>query len=200
MQTLQSGNFIKGGLRNRFFGGFDQVFGAYPDGAKSPGAFILPMRPGALASRTSNSFAFSSNATAFLAKPLAGSTSFAFSLPSAELQLRAFLSGSSSFSFSASTASLRSVISLQAAPSFSFSTTATISKIVNLAASTSFSFSATSGIRRLLFIEGSTDSGALTAENIAEAVWTTDPSSFGSGTTGKKLNEVLTQTKFLALK
>lgn len=46
------GNFIKGGLRNRFAGGFDLTFGGYANGHLAPSSFILPQKSGSMSSYT----------------------------------------------------------------------------------------------------------------------------------------------------
>jgi len=48
----QNGNWIKGGLRNRFVGGVSKIFGAWPSGHLAPSAFILPQSSGAISSTT----------------------------------------------------------------------------------------------------------------------------------------------------
>lgn len=48
----QAGNVVKGGLRNRFVGGFSPVFGGYANGHLSPSSFILPQASGSMSSYT----------------------------------------------------------------------------------------------------------------------------------------------------
>jgi hypothetical protein len=47
-----SGNFVKGGLRNRAAGGFEEIFSAYPSGHLPGSAFVPPQKDGAISSYT----------------------------------------------------------------------------------------------------------------------------------------------------
>lgn len=46
----QIGNWVKGGLRNRFVGGFSEIFGGLCNGHLAPSSFILPQKSGAISS------------------------------------------------------------------------------------------------------------------------------------------------------
>lgn len=81
----QYGNSVKGGRRNRFVNGLSPIFGGYPNGSLSPGSFILPQKPGSLASYTLANVALSTTGTLVPARNLVGSS--ALTLVSTNAQL-----------------------------------------------------------------------------------------------------------------
>lgn len=82
----QFGNYIKGGMNNRFAGGFNATFGAYPLGGLAPSAFILPLKAGAISSHnTSPSSLTATQASAVPAMPMVASAAAALTVLNAQL-------------------------------------------------------------------------------------------------------------------
>lgn len=85
IQSFQTGNYIKGGLRNRFAGGLDAVFGGYNNGALSPKAFILPQKSGSISSYTKSKSTISTNSNLTPAMPMNASASNSLTVLNAQL-------------------------------------------------------------------------------------------------------------------
>lgn len=98
----QKGNWIKGGLRNRFVGGVSNIFGAWPSGHLAPSAFILPQSSGAISSTTLSSSSITPNVSLIPAYNLIASGTLELTLTNAQLDqiVSAVVSGSLSISVS----------------------------------------------------------------------------------------------------
>lgn len=86
VQSLQSGNFVKGGLRNRNAGGFERIFSGYPNGNLAPSSFILPDNDGSISSYTrSNETISKLNANLVPARPMTATSSMVITVTNAQL-------------------------------------------------------------------------------------------------------------------
>lgn len=116
------GNWIKGGLRNRFVGGLDARFGALSSGALHPGAFILPQKAGGIAGRKTST-ALSTSAPLVPAYNLVGSAAGVLSLTDAELQQIVSLVASATAALTVAAALLGSAAQITASSTMTLSTT-----------------------------------------------------------------------------
>ena len=83
-QALQSGNFVKGGLRNRF-AQLSEVFGGYNNGALQPSSFVLPQKSGAISSFAGNDSVLLPVAALTPALPMTALASIALVVTGAQL-------------------------------------------------------------------------------------------------------------------
>jgi len=86
VQSLQTGNSIKGGLRNRNAGGFERIFSAYPNGYLASNGFILPDNDGSISSYTrSNEIISKLDANLVPARPMIATSSMVITVTDAQL-------------------------------------------------------------------------------------------------------------------
>lgn len=118
--SFRIGNRLKGGLRNRFVGGFDSSFSAYPSGHLGPSAFVLPKSDGAISSFVLSGAEISAtNAAAVSAKVMEAVSSMALTVTNAQLDRIVRM-------IADATAILSSVVAISAAVSVSADGTITI--------------------------------------------------------------------------
>lgn len=116
------GGSIKGGLRNRFYGAFDQRFGGWPQGYLAPSSFVLPQKSGAMSSQTIAQLIIAGSGTLTPAQPMDGSSTFTLSVVNAQLDQIVSAVASGTLSLTAASALLA------AAASGSASSTMTLTK------------------------------------------------------------------------
>ena len=86
VQSLQSGNFVKGGLRNRNAGGFERIFSGYPNGYLAPQGFILPDNDGSISSYTrANELISKLDTNLVPARPMTATSSMVITVTDAQL-------------------------------------------------------------------------------------------------------------------
>ena len=143
--TNQTGNFIKGGLRARYFGGLDKTFSAYPSGSIHPSSFIMPLSAGAIRSEPSSGGVVVGEGDLVPARNLQASSSMSIVVTSAQLDQIVSLIASAMGAMSVDTATLAASISMQASSSGAITVdTALIGAIISSVASASVSISGAS--------------------------------------------------------
>lgn len=168
----QSGNVIKGGLKNRFFGGFDEIFGAYPNGALAPGAFVLPIKPGSMSSYTLASTALAGSAGLIRARPMSGSATLTLTVSNAQLDQIASIIASGSFVLAKADAGLAAAAGMSGSSTFVFAKAdAAIGAIFSVTASGALVLSPDADLSALAFMEASAGGPTpLSPEGLATAL------------------------------
>lgn len=227
--SLQSGNFIKGGLRNRNVGAFDQRFSAYGNGALAPNAFILPNKSGSISSYTrSNAVLDDTTANLVPAKPMIASSSMALTVLNAQLdQVVQFIA--TGVMALTGNANLAAAVAAQASATMTLAGSALAGGIFPVTASSSMSLIPSVALTAKAFMEAAAGGPTpLSPEGLAAAVLNAllaDYNESGSvgealnnvgassnpwsallasnttdGTFGKRLQELLTENNFIGLK
>jgi hypothetical protein len=206
----QNGNFIKGGLKNRFFGGFSGTFSAYPSGYLASRAMVLPEKGGAISSYTISTGSISPTATLVPAYNLEASSSMAITLTNAQLDQIVSAVASGTLSMSVVSAILAGAAEAQASGASAITVSnALCGAIFSVLGSGSMTVVGSSTLTALANM--SADAGGptpLSPEGLANAVWDSLASNhLDSGTMGAKVTEIQTElakklsTKnFIALK
>lgn len=183
--------------RNNWFAGWHTVSGetnrsAIPNGARHPIAWLPPMKSGGLSSHNEGDFAFAlGSLNVAQGRNLAGDTSFAFSLPDAQLQLVVSASGTATITFTPG-ATLAGALSASGESAVTFSLpAATLGAVVNAIATAGVTFSPAGLVNAIGHIAGSiTPFTELSPENLAAAVWNAAATeNNAAGTMGEKLND-----------
>lgn len=228
-QSMQSGNFIKGGLRNRNIGAFNQIFSAYGNGALSPNAYILPNKSGSIASYTRAIASINTNSSNLVpAMPMNATGSMVLSINSSQLDQILQIAANGVLALTGS-ASLAAAVSAAASASFVMSGSAQLGGIIPIYANSSMSFTANTILTALAFMEASAGGPTpLSPEGLANAIldalladhtdagsvgealnnigassnpWSSDLSTNNNdGTFGKRIQELLTKIDYLGLK
>jgi hypothetical protein len=128
-QSFQSGNFFKGGLRNRNVGGFDQRFSGYGNGALDPSSFILPQKSGSISSYTRSNSSLTSAALLIPALPMQVNGSFSLTVTNAQLDQVVQLIASGVLALTGS-ANLAAAVALEAASVFNLSGSALLGGVI----------------------------------------------------------------------
>lgn len=216
--------------RNIFIGeaSFDKK-SAIPNGYKHPGAWLLPQKPGGMASRNEANLALNcDDSVAVMGLPTSGSISITFS-QSGVAGLIANGSGTATITFSQA-GILSSVATASGTASITFSQSALLGALAGLYGTANITLTPTATIKAVGYMSGlSTNETEFSANALAAAVWqalaasfndpgtmgeklnsassagdpwgTLLPGAYGDGTAGKILgSKVLTSGKFLALK
>jgi hypothetical protein len=190
----EAGNFFKvGGLRNRFAGGFDSTFSAYPSGHLSPSAFLLAKSDGAISSFTLSNGEISGVGVLVPARNLELAGSISIAATNAELQQIVSLAASGSIAIAATTAQLAGAANVAASGTVSITATnALCGAIFSVTASSTCSISGSgTTLTALAFMEAEAGGPTeLSPEGLAQAVWDTIISEhLDAGTTGKALSD-----------
>lgn len=227
--SWQSGNFIKGGLRNRNVGAFSNRFSGYPNGAIHPESFILPQKTGSLASYTRSASALDdTTANLIPAMPMIASSSMSLAVTNAQLDQIFQIIASGTLALTGS-ASIASAVSALASGSIVLSGSAQLGGIIPIYANSSMALTANVVLTALAFMEAEAGGPTpLSPEGLANAVldalladhnttgtvgealnnvrasgnpWSSDLASNNTdGTFGKKVQELLTKIEYLGLK
>lgn len=154
--TMLTGNFIKGGLRNRNVGGFNSTFNAYPNGALAPNAFILPQKSGSIASYTLASGAITGTSNLTPALPMLATGALTITVTSAQLDQVIQLIASGVLSITGS-GNIAAAVSVEADGSMTITVTdSTLGGIFPAAASGTLSITGSaSTLTALAFMEAS---------------------------------------------
>lgn len=227
--SLQSGNFIKGGLRNRNVGAFDQRFSGYGNGALAPSAIILPNKSGSISSYTRSRMSLDDGAVTLVpAKPMTASSTMALNVLNAQLdQVVQFIA--SGVMALTGNANLAAAVAAQASATMTLAGSALAGGIFPVTASSTMTLSPSVTLTAQAFIEASAGGPTpLSPEGLANAVldalladhndsgtvgealnsigasanpWSADlASNSTAGTFGKRVQELLKKTEFLGLK
>jgi hypothetical protein len=229
IQSLQSGNFIKGGLRNRNAGGFNNRFSAYPNGALHPQAFILPQKAGSISSYTRSRAALAKdNANLIPAMPMIASSSAALSVLNAQLDQVVQFIANGVLNLTGS-ATLAAAVSAQASSTMTLAANALAGGIFPITADSTMSLSPSVTLTAQAFMEAAAGGPTpLSPEGLASAVLGslladyTDPGTVGealnnvgassnpwsadlasnnaANTFGERVQKLLTKAQFLSLK
>lgn len=220
----QNGNIIKGGLKNRFLGGFDAKFGAYNNGALSPSAFVLPLKSGSISSYNQNRMALSTAASGVPAMPMIASSNFTLTVTNAQLDQVLQLIASGVMALTGS-ANLAAAVAAQASSSMSLAASALLGGSIPIEATGSASLSPSVTLIAKAFIEASAGGPTpLSPEGLANAVldalladhtisgsvgealgnvgassnpWSSDlASNNAAGSFGERIQKLLTTTQF----
>lgn len=188
----QTGNFVKGGLKARFIGGFSDTFGAYPSGYLAPGCFILPVKPGAMSSTTETNMTIAPGIVVLIpAKPISGSSTLAITVSNAQLDKIASLAGSSTGAITVSSAALAAAVAAQGSSVCVITNTdATLGGIFSVQASSSCAASTNVTLTALAWIEAEAGGPTeLSPEGLADALLNSLLASYNDpGTVGEALN------------
>ena len=140
VQSFQSGNFFKGGLRNRNAGGLDQRFSAYGNGALHPVAYIMSQKSGSISSYTRSSSNLAASAVLIPALPMEINGSFTLTVTNAQLDQVVQLIVNGVLALTGS-ANLAAAVALEAAGVFNLTGSALLGGVIPVAASSSMSLS-----------------------------------------------------------
>lgn len=228
-QSFQSGNIIKGGLRNRVAGGFNHYFDGYPNGALPPSAFILPEKTGSISSYTrarSSINALSANLIPSL--PMIANGTMTLTVNSAELNKVIQIIASGVLALTGS-ASLAAAVTAAATSTMLLSGTAQLGGIVPITASGAFVLNPAVTLNALAYMTAEAGGPTpLSPEGLANAVldalladhntagtvgealnsigasanpWSSDLSSNNApGSFGERIQKLLTKNQYIGLK
>jgi hypothetical protein len=191
LYSNQTGNHIKGGLRNRFVGGLDARFGGYNNGVLAPSSFILPTKPGSMATYASSFETMEVTSAALTpASNLNVNITGAITLTNAQLGQIVSAVMSTSGSISVTNAALAAVAGISADMDGSITiTSAQLGAIFSVLVSGGATISPDLDLTALGFI--SCDIGGptpLSPESLAQAVWNAILADYtATGSTGEAL-------------
>lgn len=171
VQSLQSGNFVKGGLRNRNVGGFDQRFSAYGNGTLHPSTYIMPQKTGSISSYTRSSSAIAPSASLIPALPMQVNGSFTLTVTNAQLDQVVQLVASALLELTGN-ANLAAAVALQAVTNMTLSSSALLGGVIPIEGTSSMQLSPNVSLNASAFMiaeaGGPTE---LSPEGLARAVW-----------------------------
>jgi hypothetical protein len=173
--SFQYGSYIKGGLRNRNVGAFDQRFSAYGNGHLAPSSFILPNRSGSISSYTESSGSITQGTVTLTpALPMVASSTLVITVTNAQLDKIASLVASGTLVISASSAALSSAAAMTGSGTLTITVSnANLGGIFPILASSSMSITGTgtSFLTALAFMEAEAGGPTeLSPEGLANAV------------------------------
>ncbi len=177
--------------RNRFFGeGFTDEKAGVPSGHRHPGAWVMPEKPGGLASRSEATVSVTSdNMLAVMGFPASGSTTITFDATGTG-GLIAGAVGTATITFS-STAVLASVATIAGTANITFSESALLGALAGLSATGTITLTPTAISYAVGYLSGtSTNETEFSAAALAAAVWSALAASYNeAGTMGEKMND-----------
>lgn len=189
--TNLPGNFIKGGLRNRFTGGVNKTFGAYPSGTLAPSAFVLPQKSGAISSYTLSRGEISPSVTLIPARPMIADSSMVITVSNAQLDQIVSAVVNGTLTLSTANAILAGAAALTANGTLNLTSSASSGAIFSVTASATGQISVGVSLTALAFMEA--ESGGptpLSPEGLAKAVWDENIADhLNAGSTGKALSD-----------
>lgn len=186
-----NGNIVSGGLRNRFAGGLDAVFGGHANGHLAPSSFCLPQKAGSISSYTEVSLLITPAAAVLTpAMPMEGSASL--TLTAATLQLDKIIAMIASGELTISPAAfLSAAVSMLGESVGAITGLASLGGIFDVSGSASMALSPAASLSARAFMTAEAGGPTpLSPEGLANAVWAklaadaNDP-----GTMGEKLND-----------
>ena len=223
----QSGNFVKGGLRNRFTQ-LSAYFGGYNNGALQPSSFILPQKSGSISSYTGNELSIAGIANLIPAMPMTASGSLSLVVTNAQLDKVVQMIASGVLALTGN-ANLAAAVAAQASGIFTLSSNASLGGIFPVTASSTLTLSGSAAMTAKAYMIASAGGPEeLSPEGLANAIldalladhnnagtvgealnsigasgnpWSSDlASNTTPGTFGERVQKLLTTGKFLGLK
>lgn len=150
-QSFQSGNFFKGGLRNRDVGGLNHQFSAYGNGALHPVAYIMPQKSGSISSYTRSSSSLAPNAVLIPSLPMEVSGSFTLTATNAQLDQVVQLLASGVLALT-SNANLAAAVALEASSVFNLTSSALLGGVIPIEGSSTMALSSNTTANALAFM------------------------------------------------
>jgi len=132
-----TGSYLNATLRNRVVGGLSAIFMAYSNGTLAPSAFILPQKPGSMASYTEVRMALTPTATLTPGLPMEASSSMVLTLVNATADRVISIVASDTLAISVTTADLTSAVGASASATGTLSTSVTLGGIFDVVGSAS---------------------------------------------------------------
>jgi hypothetical protein len=182
-------NNLPGGQRNIFASQASiSLLSAKPAGARHPVAWLMPQKPGGLASRNATTINLTQTGLAVLGLPATGSTTITFDATGTG-GLIAGATGTATITFS-QTGVLASVATISGSTTITFTPTALLGALAGLSATGTITLTPTAISYAVGYMSGlSTNETEFSASNLANAVWQALAASYNdSGTMGAKLN------------
>lgn len=192
IQSFRSGNFFKGGLRNRFIGGVDSRFGGYPNGHLASSSFVLPQKSGSISSYKEAQTFISGLANLVPAQPMIASASLQITLTNAQLDQIVQAIASGTLSISVAQAILGGSVSASGSGSCTITVdSALCGAIFSVLASANGSISPSVTITAIGHMDAEAGGPTpLSPEGLASAVWSASATDNNdAGTMGEKLND-----------
>lgn len=192
VQSLQSGNFIKGGLRNRNAGGFERIFSGYPNGNLAPSSFILPDNDGSISSYTrANETISKLDANLIPARPMIATSSMVIAVTDAQLDQIVSAVANGTLTIQKLDAILAGAAALSANGTLNLTSNASSGAIFSVTADSAGQISVNVTLTALAFMDA--ESGGptpLSPEGLAKAVWDENIADhLSAGSTGKALSD-----------
>lgn len=179
-------------LKNRFYGGISKL-AATPNGYLAPGAWVLPMTGGGMASYVLTNCAISvASADLKAGKALEGSATLAIAVSNADLARIIQMIASAVLQIAVSNGALSAAVSASGSASLVMAKTdAILGGLFSVTASGALTLTPAATLTALAFMVAEAGGAApLSAEGLAESVWNSVAASFNTaGTMGEKLND-----------
>jgi hypothetical protein len=175
---------------------------AWNNGYNTHGAWFPAPKAGGLAAYRTADFGLTGAANGALGMNIDGDGTITFTVPNADMQLVVSADGTATITFS-QTGALAGALAADGAASFAIATnTPILGAIISAIASGTITFSADGTVEAIGNLAGDiTPFTTLSPENLAAAVWNEVLASHTTdGTTGKRLQQILTTNGFIALK
>ena len=171
--SIERSNFGKAGMLANRFQSLSPIFAAIPTGHLSPSAWALPRTAGGLSAINEAGATLSAgNLNLAEGRNIDGSTSFAFTLPDADLQLVVSATGDATFTFTQSGALAGALDAVGSATATFTVSTSTLGAVIDAIASATFSLTGTATPRATGELAGDiTPFTELSPQNLAAAVW-----------------------------
>lgn len=169
----QYGNTVKGGLRNRFVGGFSPFFGAYANGHIHPSAFVMPQKAGALSSYTEASASLTQTVIVLTpGLPISGSSTLTLTAQPFTIDKIVALIASGALVLSVDQATLAAAVSATANGTLTLTGSAGLGGIFDVMASSSIVLVPNTTLTAQAFMDAAAGGPEpLSPQGLANAVW-----------------------------
>lgn len=185
-----TGNAFKGGGKNRYFGAFNQTFGALSSGNLAPSAFILPIKSGAMSSYTIANGTITANTDLIPAYNLEASASAAITVTNAQLDQIVSAVANGTASISVVNAILAGAATLEANGTLTLTSSANSGAIFSVTADASGVVTANVTISALAYMEAEAGGPTpLSPEGLAQAVWNENLTDYSGASAGQALKD-----------
>lgn len=187
----QIGNSLNGNGRNRFAGGLDNKFGAYPNGNLAPSAFIMPQKSGSISTYTLSFSNIQPNVNLIPARNLEASTTSTITVTNAQLDQIVSAVANGTATISVVNAILAGAATLQANSVLQITSNANIGAIFSVTANANGEITVSSNLTALAFMNAEAGGPPpLSPEGLANAVWSSLAADNNEpNTMGEKLND-----------
>jgi len=129
-----TGSYLNATLRNRVVGGLSAIFMAYSNGTLAPSAFLLPQKPGSMASYTEVRMVLTPTASLTPGLPMVASSSMVLTLVNATADKVISIVASDTLALTVTTADLTSAVQAEASSSGTLTPSATLGGIFEVEA------------------------------------------------------------------